>query len=1262
MDYTRLIEEIKPAELLTTGFTVGSGVTIYYHEGLKKGISGADIFLLQGLMGGEWEKFKSTMTPVPTRDVDEFPEPTKDTNYGGWESGYIAAFTKAGIEFLHESEAWKGFDAIKAEVPLSDHVVLNELQRLAYQPLREAITLFVKKTEDGLIVNGKVQAKTIVPKADPPFYKPSYITHIPDLGIIKKMKKLCSQVDAVRFDDYALMYNKIVEATATHVLSSGNFAGQIGRIKKGEAVRAAMVKAVGGASDNLLAKAISAKRVPGLLFGLQIEFDDYQKIMRRRAPFAPRKAEATLYTDKITTLLFTFDSIVREDSAKLMVVNKTASSGQLFSPLKKESTTLWDAVLADWLMDKLLGCVKKKQLNMDMYTSMWNMYGSLFIPQTKNKMEIGERAKLKLGKECWRNYFVFNAFTQMPSQILFENIYTRWDKSVQAPTYKHSGNREIWSLLGWSCYGGGLEDLLRTMAQEARDQGYSLAIYSDNVYLLMEIDGKFYWFSLDGSSMECSLTKQDAEYFMKHVIEDYWEGQVTQAWRIYGEVFYKDLAVDGTALLGSLQWKNTGQFSGTGGTAYLNNAKMVTRTTVFDHLLSTWGRRSPLKKGRDLPAAESTVVFGERELDPQLDRAFFLGGVSLKVELVTQTSLFNVLLGEEIDLPDSVITLDLLGMDAAWIPRMGEIGGQKPIFPILNQDKLIRAVAYNKTTNKKSPKEERIIEAMRLKALYLLGAWRYEPLSALLRDRIGSNPTVKTARARVEKGEGLYEEMLEEGIKTLASELDPEAVGAIAQVLQSLALPYWYDVLTVYKSTHYAKAFLLKEFEDKGVNEALKIADVSTFSHTVSSHLGSLSKEKTLEWIEKLKSLDRFNELCEFLEDANEGVRGSDQSVADFKAWLRRIRGKLDVKPEDVVKWSLLNSDAQEQLTYTLEDIEDELDEVLNLGPTTVKPHESSFDPIRFIKSRYELKSFSNSNPKLIGSKSAPLSPELVELRERIIKTVAETGIPIQDLYNYQKLMMLTGLTVAEKDLIKKRATDFLVSLDKKLDQLLETTVPADATPSSLERDYIVKQQREERKAAKRDFKLEKQDRMIRDAEERMDRVKHEVRQQEKQTKRAKEKEKEEEEAEPPVILPRSTLHEKSLLHWVTQTLDKSKKPPAAPSPHWIPPWKESTPFNVDQAVKQTGELGDVIEEMFNDNQISIGTRESLLRILVWLQRVIDSMQIPRQKSEVFTVIKYFKDRLIAEKNDARNGNPASSSPITDQDIQEMLDLPFFTS
>nr|UMO75739.1 MAG: RNA-dependent RNA polymerase [Henan sediment birna-like virus 1] len=1254
------VSQLRPVELLSSGFTVGGGVSVYYNELMKKGVCGSDIFLLQNLMGSEWDKFKQTLRPVPMRD-EELPEPVKNTNYGGWESGYITLMKKAKIPFRHEKDAFKDYEALPHEVELSDKVTLRPDQLEVFDISKRAgVGNWVTATPEGFIVSGKMQGVILHALEKTPYYQPTYVTKIPDLGIIKKMGKLTRQVEEARREEFVLMYLSLVDATGNYVLSNGNFAGQLGRILKGRKVRADIMSTVGGASNNLLAKTIGVKFEPGPLFSPQITFEDYQTIMRKRAPFAPKHPRASLYSDRVSTLMLTFNLVVDQDNCRLITVNKDASSGQLFRVLKKKDTTVKDALLADWLLQKLLGCVRGKRLNEEMYTALWENYGALFCPQTKNKSEIGERAKLQQGHEVWRNYFVFNSFTQMPAQILCENIYNRWDKLTQQPVFKNKDNPEIWSLLGWSCYGNGLEDLLTTMARQAKEEGHSLAVYSDNVYLLMYIEGEFYWFSLDGSSMECSLSKGDAQYFMRHVIEDYWKGDVTQAWRIYGETFYKDLAVDSRCLLGALQWQNDGQCSGTGGTAYLNNGKMIIRGEAFNAALKARGAISPLKEGVDLPSKNSTKVLGERALHYSLDHMFSYGGVYMKVELVTHTDLFNILLGEDRQLPDGVISLDILGMDAAWIPTVGVIGGLNPVYPILNKDKLIRAVAYNKMSDKLSTNQARIIESMRLKALYLLGAWRYAALGDLIRDRIGSSPVVKSAKARVEEGEGPYESVMIEAIKDFARDLDPEAITEISVVIGSLGLPYFFDVLRTYKNIDYARRYLIHVVETEGVDKALLISSVSTLVQAIALRLTSVEKAEAQLWVELLERNGRLQEVSELVEISQENVTGETESVGDFKNWLKTIRKNLVITPRDKIKFDLVydQGDFGSVVVDHMDDIVDAMD---FLGPAKSKPHESSYAKIIQLRNRLNLRSFSDSNTQKIGETIIVVSAEQQPILDKIMAHVKEVGVPLGDLYNYSRIMTDARLTEKERAIVKKDAFGFITVLDRKLDRLLGKTMVV-SNPDEMDKTTLIKKEREARKQKKKDEKELKQMNAVSEAEKRHDLTLQQHRQEKKEAKKVakeergeKESQKEEEERPTPKLHP---LHAKPLLHWLGIAVAKGIPPPPAPGV-------------LTQAFMPTGDTQDLLknsgpfgQELRAAHLAGILSEDSLERILAgikWIKHRINSGTVSDNRAGIMAVAKFIKERLAGAEAAGREDPGYFTFPSKGTWAEHLFSIPFYS-
>lgn len=1091
------------------GWTVTGDLIGYYLDGSSSGISVNELRILKTMSGKDWNSFKETLIPVKKRKT-ELPDPCLEVNFGGWSSGYQNAFDNANIDYLSAKRAYRDWD--RKEERMNKRVTFKIPLDADSLPDKESkFWETVSLRTDGFALLMQYDYYVPVPTDKTPMYIPRYMTIKPDVATMHHFGKMVMTVPDSDYKEFLDTYLELVQYSYDYVLSSGNFISQVGRILKGFKVYNDTMKLTKNLSRNGLAEAVEATLgiKNAFLSGQrlrepQITQEAYNAIMMLRAPFRKREQGLVLSITNILALSVATQINCR-NGFSLFKVNKDSTAGLWMQNETKDVTFPTDVTMAKWLLDKLASFCVGGTFDHEKFALFMEQYGGLFIPETKNKMEVGLRKKLKEDK-VWRNYFVFNNWIQLPGQILLQHIYKVAPDVDKRVLHKNYENPEIWSLLGWSPYHYGVYNLLRTMVKESKDYGYSIAVYSDNLYLMQYLDGEFYWYSLDGSSMEVSIDHQDAVYFMKHTLDNFWNGEISDPWRVYGEVFYPKVNINGRALLGNMQWQNVGMFSGQGGTAYLNNAKMITAATSLDHKMKGRTTRKLLVDDKPLPDKDTTIEYGERLLAPELDQCFYTRGISLKVEVVTHSTWFKYLAEEgEMEPPsreDETVRLDLLGYDGIFCPRFFREGLIKP-FPILTEKKLKSSFVFNKQKTQESHAVNRVLSISRYKAFYILGCWKSLPLSALIRNRIASYEVDLTISTLDEP-----EKLVEEIIASVAKGLSMEAASAIATALDSFRLPSIFDLLNIYANADFAGKFITSVIENEGPTHALIYANPAVVVDFLFDWLEQCMKEGKEE-VELTPDVEEFivtvgkspsaNEIAEMVEKKNpllaqkvisllrwEGALAQPREVSNPKR-KERPQKKFSRPTQGDTEWPSVSS---------------------RLQLLTREPLPRPF-------------SFGRDIPE------GELCSKAIECIQKVDAYVKENDIKIGELFDYA--LWFKGAGVTKEDVaeikVQKQTALFLKNLDRKLltqaSKRLDSTAEVTPEGKELEKREVVlrrldrKIEKHNKKEAQRKA-TEAREAEIKERTEAMkkERQKEKKRLKEREKEKAKEKEKEKEKEE----------------------------------------------------------------------------------------------------------------------------------------------------
>lgn len=776
-------------------FKIFGDTVIYYHEGMKHGISGYDLYAMRKAFGPQIREAKQQLVKVDSISVELAP-PAAAPNYPKFSGTTLGSILpKYNFErrkkdrlAMKPNLLVKTLDATVAGIvppTMADRLEANynkvakpgldktEKERLYISAYTDTFnsaqgTLKVKIQGDDFYSSGGDMSL--------PHYTPHYETIGPDSGMFSALSLLVHRSTGASHTVLLKLYKDMQKTSEEYILSSGTIEGQLGRLKTGFVTREEVEKTWKG--EYFLPS--DTKLFQREKFSPQITLPEYIKIMRRRAPVVSTNKKK-LWTNSVE-LMDAGQFLLSFGHEPLYTVNATASSGDYYNGLKRFETIATDRLKATSLLSKL------QALEDDRVQAGSVSFGVEVLlkqrsydrmPKMANKMETGARSKVMTK---WRNFFIFNAYEQLPASIFYAGIYD----TKEIRMYKSSQTPDLFNLIGWSPYAGGMEDLLRTMAKQALQEGISIAVYSDNLWILVNTPQGLLWGSLDGTSMESSITRTDVALFNAFVLQDFWGSEATAGFRRYVLEYHPHMVCDSFALFGNNQLLNLGQFSGTQGTAYLNNSKM----TIAAELL-----HQKFLQTRSIP-----FQLNATKLNDNYDQIFLSLGIKLKVEQTTRHPLFEYLGGLTVDLnklfDDNIVKLDLLAMDVLILSFSGA-NNVDGVLPILSRDRMLKSLTYNKFLSKRDLKSNtnKVLHQLRLKALYLIGGYAYPGMPNLIRHRLSTDDTV-SHRVAVASENKDAESIWNDLVDNILDEEDIENVdGALKQALLSIGIPSFADVI-----------------------------------------------------------------------------------------------------------------------------------------------------------------------------------------------------------------------------------------------------------------------------------------------------------------------------------------------------------------------------------------------------------------------------------------------------------------------------------
>lgn len=333
-----------------------------------------------------------------------------------------------------------------------------------------------------------------------------------------------------------------------------------------------------------------------------------------------------------------------------------------------------------------------------------NKWAFTYLAKLKPKDEIMPLDELKTKT---RNFWEFCSFVFVGLQMALFLIMHQ----VETFSYK-TKNR---SLKGWSALKGGGDEIYRFIKEFKNDtKTWDYLIFCDNVYLLVKINNKIYWVSLDVKKAEASQSDYNIDFFFKFIksifkgagkISEYWEGYLD---------YLAHLLKNHRSVYLANQFQGFGIPSGTMGTGDMNQFK--TFNFIYHFLLRNVSPIINIEKDEPIFAKEWNEEVGNR-------RSQF------KTVCCTDiTSIFDQTAKHM-----TVFSFDLLGNDMLYY----KYGGDETLISCLDKKRLDPAMCFFRPDYRKDDTKQELdlvlIDFVKARALYLVGGWAYPVTNNILR-------------------------------------------------------------------------------------------------------------------------------------------------------------------------------------------------------------------------------------------------------------------------------------------------------------------------------------------------------------------------------------------------------------------------------------------------------------------------------------------------------------------------------------------------
>jgi len=444
----------------------------------------------------------------------------------------------------------------------------------------------------------------------------------------------------------------------------------------------------------------------------------------------------------------------------ILKINMKSDTGLLYyDKTSRRGLKIADTILQDFLMatEMLLAFDRTPD-------GAANYYNFCLLTELKNKDEVYEKEEYETKT---RNYWVYNHFSQMPASVIFANVHHEHKTFMLFKDWETTPNPPR-VLMGWSPWKLGLHNLFAKLFSFARARYTHLGVYntylcfSDNLYCVQyePLADKFTYFSLDASKMEGCHDQYNVKMECARTLaKTKATKEVLVGYENYFNTLFIEMAVNSIGVVNNVQIPSKAMSSGIMGTSYFNTSKMC----FLIHELEK----------RDL-----APILGNG-LSPDFTETMKRVGLVMKLERMIED------IEGLIHQPGTILPLDMLGYGGISM----QMGDALYLLPILEYPRLLKSFIFPRILQSKKGKgkaprlttlERNLLDLSRMEALYLLGAWCYQPLGYEIQKR--AKVLLRNIKATITENmsfSDVFQDHLTSLVETLGVAADPKFLDSL---------------------------------------------------------------------------------------------------------------------------------------------------------------------------------------------------------------------------------------------------------------------------------------------------------------------------------------------------------------------------------------------------------------------------------------------------------------------------------------------------
>ena len=587
-------------------------------------------------------------------------------------------------------------------------------------------------------------------------------------------------------------------------------------------------------------------------------------------------AKGSMPTDSINSPNYKVRTVFeKKEGGKYEMVEKTREipiykvhSQSESGPPNLAFTKKGDSLLSDLtLADKMIMMFRLFEKGRVKSSDIIDKFKWIAVHYGKGKEEVYNAKK---GRN--RNIYVGAACVQYVMEPLIRPVY------LQHIGYLNS--EKSMSLAGFSPARGRYHDIVWKMMNECDIGKPSCCSYADNIfYLHITNDEKMLWLSIDASSMESSHTREDQVSMFRYIFEQCYECTFNDnnfcvksphedINRINACMFAAATMINPLLVINSLVIKLNGLATGDMWTFLMNDMKG-----------SLAARRMKAECAGKSPTIKKD---GKRELSKCVEEALLKEGFVPRLERATIIPTKPKHGGVENH--GEILKLDLLGFDA--LPF--EAGDRAVMLPVLNEDRLRKSILFEKSPERFADNEQMklVMRLIKLKTMFILGAWAYEGLREATSILIDS--TIQLLEMQSSETEDESVQLSVDTLTAMATSMnltaEPEQTKGIMMAVAMSGIPKMDIVLEIMAPEGIARLFIL-DIMEKRRDQLTDLVSAERLFEMASRKEVRLDEN---EWKHIQAESDRANRISKTFNIENELITESDQILKEGKGGTDR--------------------------------------------------------------------------------------------------------------------------------------------------------------------------------------------------------------------------------------------------------------------------------------------------------------------------------------------------------------------------------------